>query len=64
VTFAWKTLVLLGVTMIWSRDVFKTTGKNHQCRHIDVGRPAKTAGRNHEEMDGDASGQVQKATEP
>jgi hypothetical protein len=54
---AWETPVSLGVTMIWFRDIFKTTGKNHPCRHIDVGHLAKIAGCNHEEMDGDANGQ-------
>jgi hypothetical protein len=44
VSFAWGTLVSLGVIMIWSRDIFKTTGKNHPCRHNDVGRLMK----NHE----------------
>jgi hypothetical protein len=54
----WKTFYgFLGRFLDWFHDVFKTIGKNHPCRHIDVGRPVVIAGRNHEEMDRDASDQ-------
>ena len=52
----WRISILLSVTMIWSREFFKITGKDHQCRRIASSVPQKTAGRAHEERDGGASG--------
>jgi hypothetical protein len=43
--------------MIWFRDIFKITGKDHQCRQIVLSSVSReTASRIHEEMDGGASG--------
>jgi hypothetical protein len=53
----WRMQVLLSVTKIWFRDIFKIIGKDHQCRHIVMSSVSwETASRVHEEKDGGASG--------